>query len=353
MTSTGKGVALSAVPSMSVAIATYQGERYLRQQLESIARQTLLPLEVVITDDQSSDATAQVAEEFGKTAPFPVRFYRNETRLRYAENFLRAASLCGGDLIAFCDQDDLWLEHKLSTCLAHFKDPQVQLVCHSAQTISSEGQLGYFFPHFARTRKLALGACDPTENRPGFAMVLRKGLLGVLSPEGRPERLYSHDHWTWFLASFTGKVVKLADVLCHYRQHESNVYGAYEATVGRKLRAVTETPRYLDVANAEFECSQFLFASIDQLTPEQRPAAKKAAEKLSRRSMLHQLRNRMYAGQAGALTRARTYLRILLSGGYFPDSSKTRLGPKAAFKDLVMGVAGMRKMFKSPTSPTV
>ncbi len=351
MTLKEKGMSLqvlSGTPSVSVAIATYQGERYLRQQLQSIAGQKLLPMEVVITDDQSSDATAQIAEEFARSAPFPVRFYRNETRLRYAENFMRAASLCRGELLAFCDQDDIWLENKLSTCVPPFQDPDVQLICHSAQTVSGEGQLGYFFPHFKKTRKLPLGACDPLENRPGFAMIFRKDMLSVLSPEGRPERLIPHDHWVWFLASFTGKVVKMAEVVCHYRQHESNVFGASEVTVGRKLRVATETPRYLDVANAELECSRFLTQSLEQLAPEKRQAAKTSAEQLALRGKLHQLRFRMYGGQVGIVGRARTYMRILLIGGYFPDLSKTRLGPKAALKDLVMGVAGMRRVLGSP-----
>ena len=65
-------------PRISVAMATYNGERYIREQLDSIARQTLLPIEIVITDDGSTDRTREVVEEFARTSPFLVRLVRNE-----------------------------------------------------------------------------------------------------------------------------------------------------------------------------------------------------------------------------------------------------------------------------------
>ncbi len=332
--------------TISVAIATFHGERYLRQQLESIAKQTLLPLEVVITDDQSSDGTLEVAESFGQQAPFPVRCFRNETRLRYADNFLRAASLCQGDLIAFCDQDDLWLENKLSTCAAHFQDETVQLVCHSAQTITGDGQPGYFFPHL-KTRTLRRGTCNPLENQPGFVMVFRRSLLSLLLPENRPARLYGHDHWAWFLACLTGTVVKLSDVLCYYRQHENNVYGATANPLSRKVRTAMEVPRYLELAEAEADCSRFLLDNTETLPEAWKRPAQNMAEKLASRSALHRLRFTLYESGKGLLARSRTYARILFSGGYLPDLSKSRLGPKAALKDLVMAVFGARKVLNS------
>ncbi|MGI4744834.1 MAG: glycosyltransferase, partial [Janthinobacterium lividum] len=88
-------------PSISIAMATYNGARYLRQQLDSLARQTYLPAELVVTDDMSTDGTEAVVMEFAATAPFPVRFFRNEQRLGYRHNFTRAVSYCTSDLIAF------------------------------------------------------------------------------------------------------------------------------------------------------------------------------------------------------------------------------------------------------------
>ncbi|MGA8529432.1 MAG: glycosyltransferase, partial [Acidobacteriaceae bacterium] len=125
---------------ISVAMATYNGEKYIREQLDSIARQSLLPYELVVTDDGSTDGTLEMVEDFARSAPFPVKIHRNDVRLGFADNFFKAASLCEGELIAFSDQDDVWLEDKLSVCSSHFVDPDVFLVAHSAWTLLASGE---------------------------------------------------------------------------------------------------------------------------------------------------------------------------------------------------------------------
>jgi glycosyltransferase involved in cell wall biosynthesis len=115
---------------LSVAMATYNGERFLEEQLFSIARQIRLPDEMVVSDDGSNDGTIDILERFATSAPFPVRVYRNIKPLGYGDNFLKAASLCHGDLIAFSDQDDVWLENKLANSLSFFDDDDVLLSVH-------------------------------------------------------------------------------------------------------------------------------------------------------------------------------------------------------------------------------
>src|SRR5664280_13480 len=100
--------------NISIAMATYNGERFIREQLDSLARQTYLPCELIVSDDGSTDRTLEIVEDFAKSAPFSVRAYRNEQNLGYADNFLKAASLCDGEWIAFCDQDDVWFDNKLA-----------------------------------------------------------------------------------------------------------------------------------------------------------------------------------------------------------------------------------------------
>jgi len=102
-------------------MATYNGEKYLSEQLRSLAEQTELPDELVICDDESNDSTARVVGLFAATAPFPVRFIRNEQRLGYYENFMKAAGLCTSEYIAFCDQD-VWLSEKLAVAHRYIRD---------------------------------------------------------------------------------------------------------------------------------------------------------------------------------------------------------------------------------------
>lgn len=105
--------------SISVAMCTYNGEKYLAEQLQSIAAQTRLPSELVICDDRSTDTTVAIIKDFAATAPFEVRLIENPQNIGSAKkgvtrNFENVSRLCCGDLIAFCDQDDIWLPQKLA-----------------------------------------------------------------------------------------------------------------------------------------------------------------------------------------------------------------------------------------------
>jgi len=325
-------------------MATFNGEKYILQQLESIARQTLLPTELVVTDDGSTDATLTILEEFAGNAPFPVKVVRNLTRLGYADNFLKAASLCQGDLIAFCDQDDIWMEEKLSVCAQFFFDPEVRLVAHSAETILSSGERGRCYPHFSRTRVLDHGKCNPFANRPGFTMVIRKDLLDLFEADRRPERLLSHDHWLWFLAASSGKVATLARILTLYRQHEGNVFGApARSAITSEVKSSVATLEYDNLADFELICSEILLAAAEQ-APRFGDRLRISAREMERRSQFHRLRTRIYAGSSGFFRRAATFGTIFLAGGYLPDSSRTRLGIRAGLKDLVLGIPAISKL---------
>src|SRR5688572_21775594 len=100
---------------VSIALASYNGAKYIGQQLQSLADQTKPPLEVVVSDDGSTDGTPQVVERFAARAPFPVILLEQKARLGFADNFLAAAQACSGKAIAFCDHDDVWLPEKLAT----------------------------------------------------------------------------------------------------------------------------------------------------------------------------------------------------------------------------------------------
>ena len=228
--------------TVSVAMGTYNGAKYLQEQLDSLARQTRVPLDLVVCDDDSADETTEVIEHFAATAPFQVRLVRNLERLGFAENFMQAARLCRGDLIAWCDQDDVWMPEKLDRCVAEFeRDADVVVVVHSRQ-IGDRQRHGRPVlrggPHhgersFERRRQVRTPRTLPLLEWgvPGFAMVFERRVieaadfLGVPIPEsfGAPP---DHDNWTMFVAGALGKTVFIPDVLVYYRQHETNVYGA-------------------------------------------------------------------------------------------------------------------------------
>src|SRR5690349_1470817 len=102
------------MPRISVVMATYQGETYLREMLESLAAQTRRPDELVVRDDASDDRTVAIVRDFAARAPFSVQVLADGTRLGYAQNFVAATAASSGDLVLFADQDDVWHADKLA-----------------------------------------------------------------------------------------------------------------------------------------------------------------------------------------------------------------------------------------------
>lgn len=331
---------------ISVAMATYNGEKYLREQLNSVARQDLPPLELVVTDDGSTDATLEIVEAFARSAPFEVRVFRNEARLGYADNFLKAASLCVGDLIAFCDQDDVWMEQKLRVCARFFSDPEVLLVAHSARILLDSSESDHLFPHFGKTGIFNQGTSNPFSFVYGFATIVRGELLKAVPVTPRPARISGHDQWVWFLAASMGKIAAAMDVLTLYRQHESNVFGARRrATMTSSMRGAMQAVDYGAAAESEIACSDILRGLTEQY-PGRAKRLNKSAKKLGHMARLHRIRHQIYSEDSNLFRRVVAFVRILTLAGYLPDGFGARLGPRAAIKDLFFGMPGIYKLIE-------
>lgn len=218
--------------TLSVALCTFNGAPFLMEQLASLASQEVLPDELVIGDDASTDATMEIIAAFRVTSPFPVRVMRNERQLGYRANFLNVAQACRGNLIAFCDQDDVWLPGKIRRCKAAFEDPDVLLVTHAFDTVDVNlGSPVRSGPTEDRVFKPGERRTEP--NTPGFTQVFRRELLEAWDPQERPldptqpTDPMAHDQWVEFIADALGKYYFIGESLALYRQHGSNLYGMY------------------------------------------------------------------------------------------------------------------------------
>jgi Glycosyl transferase family 2 len=238
-----------ATVSVSVAMATYNGASFLAPQLASIAAQTRQPTEMVVCDDGSVDETVEIVERFGGESAFEVRLVHNSAQLGYRANFLKAARLCRCDVIAWSDQDDLWMPGKLARCLEEFeKDPDVLLVVHSRQ-IGDWVKPGWVrrgrpVVRGVRRRKLHTPTSLPFWiSAPGYACVVSRRVVEIgdalaTTVPGASGRFSGHDTWTSFLAGASGKVVLIPDVLVQYRQHHGQVAGAPPPqTPGSRVKA--------------------------------------------------------------------------------------------------------------------
>jgi len=178
------------MPNISIALATYNGAAFLASQLQSLAAQSHLPFELVVTDDQSSDDTVRIIESFAASAPFPVRIHVNDARLGWRANFVKAVGLCQGDLISLCDQDDVWYPDKLATVTAAFTDPSVLLVYHNADLIDEQGTAYSTLMPIAATSQRIVPLSRPTDwsNPLGLVMTFRRWLTALRRPMGHIRR---------------------------------------------------------------------------------------------------------------------------------------------------------------------
>ena len=105
---------------ISVAMATFNGEPYIQEQLDSIYNQTRKVDEIIIVDDCSTDSTVRVIEQYILShKDIDIKLYKNEENLGYKKNFKKAISLCHGDYVFLSDQDDIWMTDKIEKCIEY------------------------------------------------------------------------------------------------------------------------------------------------------------------------------------------------------------------------------------------
>lgn len=143
--------------TLSVALCTYNGERYIREQLDSILKQTMPVDEIVVCDDGSTDNTLQIIESLNKNTQTDIRIYRNEKNLGPARNFQKAINLCQGDIIFLSDQDDVWQCDKAETIIRYFnQNGHKQVVFTDGHIIDTNGNTiigGTLWKCFGMTEK--------------------------------------------------------------------------------------------------------------------------------------------------------------------------------------------------------
>jgi glycosyltransferase involved in cell wall biosynthesis len=236
---------------ISVAMTTYNGSRFLTEQLESIATQTRLPDELVVCDDRSADDTVSVLERFAKQAPFPVRVFVNDRNLGSTKNFEQAVSLCEGDVIALSDQDDIWVRSRLHKTAALFAERQsIGLVFGNADIIDQNamrtGSCLWQHSRFRSLQRLQLSHGRATQALlnhnvvTGATMAFRSKFREVILPI--PET-WVHDGWISLIISFFASIVAINEPLIQYRQHPDQQLGPSDSGLREQIAQARGTGR--------------------------------------------------------------------------------------------------------------
>lgn len=206
--------------TISVVMATYNGSRFLREQMHTIIAELLEGDELVIVDDASNDST--VADLYRFQWP-STHVLRNTKNLGIVKSFERALGSAKGQFVFLCDQDDIWLPGKRYEIVKAFlNDPKVSVVVSDAQLIDESGRVtaksfmaqrggfvGGFWSTFHKNRFL------------GCSMAIRRDVLDIALPI--PNRVPMHDMWLGIVGGWVGRVKYISHPLIQYRRHSNNV----------------------------------------------------------------------------------------------------------------------------------
>jgi len=219
------------LPTISVALCTYNGAGFLKEQLYSYAAQTHLPGELVANDDLSDDETLQILEDQTEQLPFPVRLGQNTKRCGIRKNFEQAIFRCSKKYIALSDQDDVWFPEKLQHFAKEFADG-ADWVCCDADVVDDK-LVSQGYTMWQRTKFTTKEKKNAKDGRilevllkhyaiAGATLAFRADLRDIVLPIP-PD--WHYDAWIVAVLSAISKGVLIDIPLQQYRQHDSNVIG--------------------------------------------------------------------------------------------------------------------------------
>lgn len=228
--------------NISVAMCTYNGELFLAQQLESMLIQTVLPDELIVCDDGSTDQTLEILDRFAKTAPFTVGIFKNNQQpLGSTKNFEKAINLCSGEIIVLSDQDDVWMPNKIEV-LEKAINGGAGLVFSDAELVNENlTPLGYSLfdsLHFNKKERLEIS------HNLFFNILMRRNIVTGAATAFAKKHVkfivpisnnWIHDAWIALLISSVDKVAIINQNLFKYRQHSKNQIGARKLSLLEKI----------------------------------------------------------------------------------------------------------------------
>ncbi|WP_430452793.1 glycosyltransferase [Rhodopirellula europaea] len=337
---------------ISVAMATYNGERFLTEQLNSLALQKHLPHELVACDDGSTDDTVSILQEFSRRAPFPVHIHQNKVNLGYSDNFLKAARACDGEWVAFCDQDDVWLENKLQMAAqATQKHTNLNLILQNALITDSRlNSRGRLFPN-----KLRRGIYQANRQYgfwvwPGFLKTMRADNFSLFQSTDRPRSYFpgdsvqTHDKWTCMVANAVGGIAVQDQPVALYRRHDEALTGSYSIQSPRarleKAKLVGSSHyAFLSSVALEYSCllEGYRFTAKDRY---QESTISQSALGFQKIAKIQDSRSRLYR-ESSYLKRLRYFGEIARHGGYIGKAFHS-MGLKSMAKDLAWIACGSR-----------
>ncbi|SFI40520.1 glycosyltransferase family 2 protein [Halpernia frigidisoli] len=218
----------------SVALCTYNGEKFLEQQIDSILTQTVAVDEIIVCDDGSTDKTSVILNKYQAKFPNLFKIYINEKNLRSVKNFEKAISLCTKEIIFLCDQDDIWVENKVEIITEYFnKHSEINALATNGFGIDDNNNLLDVYslwdiPHFFKEKKIEINyykiIAFAGNIATGASMAFRSKILNEIMPFPVIKGFH-HDAWIAMKSSMENTFQFLPDKLFKYRIHDNQQVG--------------------------------------------------------------------------------------------------------------------------------
>lgn len=263
---------------VDILLATYNGEAYLRAQIDSLFAQTEQDFQILARDDGSSDATPDILEKYARSAPERFRVIRDGEPTGSAKgNFFRLLKHSRADYVMFCDQDDIWLPDKVMLTLFTMKGAQSDLgngpmLAHSDLTVVDDAGSVIHPSLFAMQKlgaeRLYFNQLLPQNNITGCTVMINRALADIVRES---DGALMHDWWLGLAASAFGHII-VAPNRIHYRQHRANEVGAKDVKSASYLKGkLSDTGGIRESILATYaQAKAFLEAYPDMLTMEQK-----------------------------------------------------------------------------------
>lgn len=338
--------------TISVALATYNGGKYLQALLDSLAKQTVLPYELVVSDDNSSDDTIRIIEDFSNTAPFNVKLIKNQKQLGVIKNFATAFNNTSGDLIAYCDQDDIWHHEKLAKCVEHFSDSKVKLTMHRSEVVNDKLEyLGYCIPELNEIEigKTAFPSSTDMTYGLGHQMLFDRKIYQdfewIFNKEDKALQAIAdnYDILIRFIAGMTGDIVNIEETLVKFRRHDTATSDA--GLTHKDSEAVSgflgkKPEDYTAQAVALENIADTIEKNIAPEMQEYKLTLKQYSNFLTNRAALIRTRGSIYSNKS-IFSRYKAYIE-LLSKKVYTSKSRGGFGKKALLVDIFVSFFGLK-----------
>lgn len=237
--------------TIDILLATYNGEKYLKEQLDSILNQTYTNFRLIISDDNSKDKTINILKEYEEKDK-RIKVYTRNENLGAIKNFEFLLEKVQSNYYMLSDQDDVWYKNKIEECYNHIKKEDADLVFTDLEVVDKK--LNTINKSFNNQMNLTRKIQKTKEYEmlylyncvTGCTIIANKRMLNQILPFPKNNKYILHDHWIGLITSLKGKISYINKPYIKYRQHEDNVVGIEKTSY--KMKSLDEIRKlFIDI----------------------------------------------------------------------------------------------------------